>query len=270
MTIDDLRAYWDRRPCNVRHSDQPIGTRGYFDEVERRRYFVESHIPAFAEFERWKGKRVLEVGCGIGTDTISFARAGASVIAIDLSPVAVELTDTRIRAYGYQDRVRVFCADIERPWASEYSTYPFGHVEDSASFDIVYVWGVLHHTPDPDRALNNIWQFLKPGGTLKVMIYHTWSWKNLLIKLRLAQPEAQSGCPVFRTYSKRQARAMLERHGFAIERMAVEHIFPWKVREYVQYHYVKAWPWKIVPDRLFRWLEHRMGWHVCIMATKKG
>src|SRR6516164_3050373 len=106
VEISRVRDYWNARPCNVRHSTAPIGTREYFDQVETRKYFVEYHIPAFADFARWRGKRVLEIGCGIGTDTINFARAGAQVTAVDLSEKSVELARTRASVFGLGDRVR--------------------------------------------------------------------------------------------------------------------------------------------------------------------
>src|SRR5260370_42226817 len=94
VEIARVREYWNGRPCNIRHSPQPIGTKEYFDEVEARKYFVEYHIPGFAQFERWRGKKVLEIGCGIGTDTINFARAGAQVTTVDLSDKSMGLART--------------------------------------------------------------------------------------------------------------------------------------------------------------------------------
>src|SRR4051794_31795617 len=104
-SIADVRSYWDARPCNIRHSTKPVGSREYFDEVEARKYFVEPHIPVFADFERWKGKRVLEVGCGIGTDSINFARAGAELTAVDLSGESLRIAQERAGVMGVGDRI---------------------------------------------------------------------------------------------------------------------------------------------------------------------
>ena len=99
VPIQSVKDYWNARPCNVRHSTAEIGTEEYFDQVEARKYFVEPHIPGFAEFERWKGKNVLEIGCDIGPDTINFARAGATVVAVDLSRGSngAQYGDARVR-----------------------------------------------------------------------------------------------------------------------------------------------------------------------------
>src|SRR5689334_18878447 len=105
ISIERVREYWDRRPCNLKHSPKAVGTREYFDEVEARKYFVEPHIPEFAEFPRWAGKRVLEIGCGLGTDTINFARNGATVTAVDVSRQSLTLARKRAEVYGLQDRI---------------------------------------------------------------------------------------------------------------------------------------------------------------------
>src|SRR5713226_6788924 len=111
--IDQVRAYCNRRPCNIRHSTKPVGTTEYFDEVEARKYFVEHHIPRFAQFERWRGKRVLEIGCGIGTDTINFTRHGAHVTAVDLSGRSLEIARRRADVYGLRERIQFYQGSAE-------------------------------------------------------------------------------------------------------------------------------------------------------------
>ena len=83
VPLSDVQNYWNARPCNIRHSTKTPGTKEYFDEVEQRKYRVEPHIPGFAEFEKWRGKKVLEIGCGIGTDTIQFRPRGRGVTTRD-------------------------------------------------------------------------------------------------------------------------------------------------------------------------------------------
>src|SRR5487761_1881276 len=103
--IEAVEAYWDARPCNIRHSPKPLGSREYFDEVEARKHFVEPHIPGFAQFERWAGRRVLEVGCGIGTAAVNFARHGALYTGVELSKASLELTRQRFDVYGLDGRL---------------------------------------------------------------------------------------------------------------------------------------------------------------------
>src|SRR5690349_856460 len=144
--ITKVSAYWNARPCNIRHSPKPVGTKDYFDEVEARKYLVEAHIPAFADFERWRGKKVLEIGCGIGTDTMNFARHGASVTAVDLTEKSLDVARQRAEVFGLKDRIRFIQANAEE-LSSSVSVEPY---------DLVYSFGVIHHTPRPERVIEEI------------------------------------------------------------------------------------------------------------------
>jgi 2-polyprenyl-3-methyl-5-hydroxy-6-metoxy-1,4-benzoquinol methylase len=270
VPIERVKEFWDRRPCNIRHSPKPVGTREYFDEVEARKYFVEPHIPRFAQFERWRGKKVLEIGCGIGTDTINFARHGAWVTAVELSERSLEIAQKRAEVYGLSDRIRFYLGNAE-----ELSR--FVPVEP---YDLIYSFGVIHHTPHPERVIAEMRHYARSGTTVKVMVYHRYSWKVLWILLtygkgqfwRLAElvaqySEAQTGCPVTYTFTKREIRDLLERHGFRVTEIWVDHIFPYRIPDYVQYRYVKVWYFRWMPQPLFRWLERHFGWHICVTAT---
>ncbi len=269
VPVEIVARYWDARPCNIRHSAKPVGSREYFDEVEERKYRVEPHIPRFAEFPRWRGKKVLEIGCGIGTDTINFARHGARVTAVDLSEKSLDLAKQRARVYGLIDRIRFFRADAER-------LSDFVPVEP---YDLVYSFGVLHHTPRPDRALVEIRRYMAPESVFKLMVYHRRSWKVFWIVMsrgkgrfwRLEElvarySEAQTGCPVTHTYTRGQAQRWLAAGGFQVVRAEVDHIFPYRIADYVRYRYRKVWYFRWLPAWTFRWLEQRFGWHLCLTA----
>jgi len=244
-----------------------VGTREYFDEVEARKYFVEPHILAFAEFARWKGKKILEIGCGIGTDTIRFAQAGARVTAVDLSEESLGLARRRAAVFDLGDRVTFYRADAER----------LSEVVPVETYDLVYSFGVIHHTPHPGNAIDEIRKYVGPGSVLKMMVYHRYSYKVLWILLRYGKgafwkldeliarhSEAQTGCPVTYTYSRRSVRDLLR--GFTIESAVVDHIFPYSIPEYKQYQYRKTWLFRWMPAPLFRLLETWWGWHLCVTA----
>jgi ubiquinone/menaquinone biosynthesis C-methylase UbiE len=249
-----------------------VGTAEYFNEVEWRRYFVEPHIPGFAEFERWRGKKVLEIGCGIGTDTINFARHGAIVTAVDLSEKSLELARQRARVFGLTDRIRFFRANAEK----------LRSYIPQEEYDLVYSFGVIHHTPDPGCVLDEVRPLLHAGSKVKIMVYHRWSWKVLWILFaygngrfwRLKQliaeySEAQTGCPVTYSYSRSEGRRWLDGHGLRVTDVRVAHIFPYQIEDYKQYRYKKEWYFRWLPQPLFRALERLFGWHLCLTAEPR-
>jgi SAM-dependent methyltransferase len=211
----------------------------------------------------------LEIGCGIGTDTISFARHGAQVTAVDLTPKSLEVARERARVFGLEDQIRFFQADAER--LSDYVPIE--------PYDLVYSFGAIHHTPHPERVVEQLRKYVGPGGTVKIMVYNRWSWKVVwllsvygkgrfwkLDRLIAESSEAQTGCPVTYSYSRRGGRRLLENHGFRVTNVTVDHIFPYRIPEYVQYRYKMVWYFRWMPQALFRALERAFGWHLCLTA----
>ncbi len=264
MPIESVQDYWNTRPCNIRHSDKQVGTVEYYNEIQSRKYFVEPHIPAFAGFDKWFGKKVLEIGCGIGTDTMMFARRGAIITAVDYSEESLRLAMNRAKAFEMQDKIRFYYANAE----DLSKTVP---IEE---YDLIYSFGVIHHTPHPDKVISELKKYMGPQTVLKVMVYNRNSWKVLGIKLRhplwpvdnaiAMNSEAQTGCPVTYTYTRRSVRKLL--NGLQVTDMFVDHIFPYVVEIYKKYVYKKVWYFRILPKPLFRWLEKRLGWHLCVTA----
>ena len=161
-----VAAHWEAEPCGTRDLP-PDDRRRFFAQLERERYELEPYIRRFANFEAGRGKRVLEIGVGAGTDFVQWVRAGAIATGVDLTSRGVELTRERLALEGLS-------ADVRQANA-EALPFPDG------SFDHVYSWGVLHHSPDTPRAIAEVHRVLRPGGTATVMIYHRHAWVPMTV-----------------------------------------------------------------------------------------
>src|SRR5437660_2986663 len=167
---DRVRAFWQAHPCGTKFSGAEVGTREFFERIEAHRYAKEWHIPDAADFTGARGLRVLEIGCGLGTDGVRFAKAGADYTGVDLTDAAIELARKRFELSGLRGELRV----------SDAENLDFA----DNSFDLVYSHGVLHHTPDTQAAVKEIHRVLKPGGRAIVMLYHRGSY-NYRIGIRV-------------------------------------------------------------------------------------
>ena len=265
-----IENYWNERPCNIRHSKETVGTRQFFCDVEAKKYRVEGHIYSFADFNKWKGKKVLEIGCGLGTEAVNFARAGAQVTAIDMSEKSLEIAKKRAKVFGLDKRITFYQGNAEK----------LDEIIPAQKFDMVWSFGVIHHTPNPENVIKCINEFMSPSTELRMMVYNKYSWKVFWILLKygkgrfwdidrfIAQhSEAQFGSPMTYTYTKKSVRELLK--GFNIEDIKIEHIFPYRISDYVQNKYVKVWYFRYLPEWLFHWLEKRIGWHMCVKSKLK-
>ncbi len=166
---DEVQDFWNAEPCGSRYLEAAEDFEA-FEAHLRSRYALEPHIPQFAKFSSARDLRVLEIGAGIGADYLEWLRAGADATGIDLSAISIERAKRRCVLAGYEPDLRV--ADAERlPFAAD-------------TFDVVYSYGVMHHTPQPAQCLAEAWRVLKPGGEARIMLYHHPSLTGMMLWLR--------------------------------------------------------------------------------------
>jgi ubiquinone/menaquinone biosynthesis C-methylase UbiE len=295
LKTEDLKTrvhdFWQANPCGAKFAQGEIGTREFFDAIERHRYQTESHIPEVIGFARWKDRDVLEVGCGLGTDGINFARAGARYTGIDLTEASIALVRKRFEIEGLPACLKV--ADAEQ--------LPFA----DASFDLAYSHGVLHHTPDTARAICELHRVLRPEGTAMVMLYHKnsynyyvnisvlrragarllrYDWGPRLVHKMTGEDEGRLG-ELQRLY-RRDPKLLLDRDEFlnqntdgagnplarAYTRREAAGMFS-KFRDvHTEVHFLnRRWMpllGRLMPRALERSLERWAGWHLWIIARK--
>lgn len=259
------REQWGADPCGAVHGgEQAFGTREFFDDVERHRY--EEYAPWMREvmgFDKFPGARLVEVGCGMGTDLLQFARGGALCTGVDLTPRSVEISKHRFRLYDMPGDFSL--ADAER--------LPF----DDNTFDVFYSNGVLHHTPETSAAIGEAHRVLRPGGTAKVMVYYrnSWNyWVDLMLKQGVYRRELfrgltpadimskyvefneSGGRPLVKAYSRREARALFSM--FSSVSLEIDQLTRPEI------YFVG----KFIPEWIFRRMRRNIGWNVIITAVK--
>jgi SAM-dependent methyltransferase len=254
-TKQRVRDYWDRSPCGALDAAAfPEGSREFFDEVERQRFSGDDFMPEICRFEAWTGKSVLEVGCGLGTDLIRFARAGANVWGTDLTDRAIRLTGTRFSREDLPATLMV--ADAER--------IPF----QGDRFDLVYSWGVIHHTPRPDLAARELLRVCRSGGRVVAMVYHRRSlfalqaWivyalgrgKPWLSASKVIAEHVES--PGTRAYSVAEARRLF----FGLDQLSI--------RPVVTRYDVRVGRRSFLPGWVRRSIPGSLGWFLVVEGSK--
>src|SRR5678816_1109866 len=259
------REQWGQDPCGAEFDrEHELGTREFFDSVERHRYQeYAAWMPRLMEFDKFRGRRLLEIGCGMGTDLLQFARGGARCTGIDLTPRSVEITRHRFKLYG--ERGSFMISDGERlPFRSE-------------SFDVVYSNGVLHHTPGTAGAIREVHRVLRPGGVAKIMLYHRNSlnyWVEIVLRRgvlgleflrgrsaeqimsRVIEFSEHDARPLVKVYSRRQTRELFGM--FKDVRVDVEQLLRDELR------FLSP----LITDTLFDKLKTTIGWNVIVTARK--
>jgi len=252
--IDRIADYWDAIPCNSTDAEQAPDADVYFDETERKKYEEERHIKPFAQFAQWKGKKVLEIGTGIGIDASNFARAGAFYTGIDLSQKSLELCKKRFTSYHLNGN---FFHGSAEALSSIVPTEPY---------DLIYSFGVIHHTSCPQRVIEELKKYCGPNTEVRIMLYARWSWKVLRIvlvpgrgafwkrdELVKKYSEGQQDCPVIYTYTFREVRKLLR--GFTITSMRKEYLSLFGIEKDLISH---------LPTFFTKILERILGWNILI------
>jgi SAM-dependent methyltransferase len=163
---EDVRDFWNTDPCGTRY----LAGSDDFAAHARARYTLEPYIFDFAQFRSAQGLKVLEIGVGMGADYLEWLKAGALATGIDISLASIDHARARCEQVGLKPDLRV--ADAEQ------LSFP------DDTFDVVYSYGVMHHSPDTRRCVKEAWRVLKPGGQARIMVYHHPSMTGLMLWLR--------------------------------------------------------------------------------------
>ena len=250
-TIEEVRSYWNTHIHDLDISRQPPGSRGFFDDLDRYHFEKLHHLLRLVDFDGYRGRSVLDVGCGAGVDLARFAKGGAIVTGVDVAGSAIDLARANFAQQGLAGRFEV--ANGEQ--------LPFG----DSTFDLVFAHGVVQYTANPRRLVEECRRVLNPGGEAIFQVYNRVSWLNGLSKLMKVGLE-HDDAPVLLKFSIGEFRRLLS--GFRDVRIVPER-FPVKSRLHggwkgALYNGVFVGTFNALPRPLVR----RFGWHLLAFCTK--
>ena len=250
-TLSAIRDYWNEHIHDLAIAKSPVGSAEFFQELDEYRFDKLRYLPKVVDFNAYRGKRLLEVGCGVGIDLIRFARAGALVTGIDIAGVSIALARRNFEHNGLAGEFWVM--------DGENLEFPDG------SFDVVYAHGVLQYTRNSRRMVEELHRVLRPGGEAICMVYNKYSWLNFLSKLMNVGLEHEDA-PCLRKYSIREFRQMLAPFRsvqFVPERFPVETQLHRGMKAML-YNRMFVGTFNRLPKRLVR----PLGWHLMAFARK--
>ncbi|MEO8399326.1 MAG: class I SAM-dependent methyltransferase [Ignavibacteriaceae bacterium] len=289
IQIDEVKDFWNNHPCGSDTSSNLVKKK-YYEEIENYRYSKIRSIKAIANFEKYKDKRVLEVGCGLGTDGRQFAKNGSVYFGINLDEGSTKYAKEAFELMGLKGEILQMNAEKMR--------------FESNTFDHIYSHGVIHHSPNTEAIVGEMFRVLKPGGTITVMIYNKSSinyyfeimFLRKIFRLLLYPQSAPKyiskitgfkkeiferhrkimmsekmtkqkwisintdgpDCPLAKVYNKNQASNLFKDAGFI------------NIKNYTRYFNKRHYSYlgRLIPNPIADLLGNIAGWHRWIKATK--
>jgi len=246
-TKEDVREFWNRNVCQTEFiQNDERGTLKFFEEAEKVRYKYHFYLPALHDWisQQKPNGELLEVGCGMGTDILQLARRNMKVTGIDLTEEGIKLASKRFKLYNIPGTMNIDDAE----------NLSF----ENNSFDVVYSFGVLHHTPDTEKSINEVHRVLRNDGLAVIMLYHKRSFNYIIHRMLNAPFDGnwKDRCPIEHAYTKKQINKMFSEFS--------------EVQLETEYFMTTGFGiiWDLIPKFMHTFLGKIWGWHIIIKAKK--